>query len=247
MEVEKFLNKIVLGDAIEVLKEIPDESIDLVIVDPPYFISKPGKKIGRKSKSGKSMDVKLDYGQWDWFSSEDRFREFTEEWFKECVRALKTGGWIFVFFDKKKIWWFDSWLAPKYNVKTRDLFVWIKSNPVPSFRKMTFVSATEFIWVGSKGVESRIKNFLKQSEMVNYMITPNKAIYGKTDHPTEKPEALITRFVETCSREGEIVLDPFIGSGTTAVVCKRLSRNFIGIEKNKEYYDMAIKRLSEEV
>ncbi len=81
--------------------------------------------------------------------------------------------------------------------------------------------------------------------MFNYMITPNKSSYGKTKHPTEKPELVIEKFVKTNSVKGDIVLDPFMGSGTLAVVCKRLNRNYIGFEINKEYYDVAIRRLSQ--
>jgi DNA modification methylase len=124
------------------------------------------------------------------------------------------------------------------------MFVWAKTNPTPSFRKVSWVSATEFVWVGSKG-ESKVKNFLTQKEMYNYALTPNKSSYGKTEHPTEKPESVIARFVKASSLEGDIVLDPFVGSGTTAVVSKKLSRSYIGIELNPKYIEIANKRINE--
>ena len=238
------------GNCLEHLKEIPDDSIDCVITDPPYMISQKGKSIGRKSLSSKSwkrdMDIKLDFGEWDQFDNEEQFFKFTENWFKECMRVLKPKGWIYIFFDKQKMGYFDLILSKKYGAKSRTVFVWLKSNPTPSFRKVNWLSASEFIWVGSKG-ESKLKNFLKQTEMFNYMITPNKSSYGETTHPTEKPKELIRKFVLTSSNINDIVLDCFMGSGTTAIVCKELNRSFIGFEKNYEYIKMAEKRLSQEV
>jgi DNA modification methylase len=244
------INKIHLGDCRELLKEIPDNSIDLIITDPPYMISQKGKNISRKCMNSKmfkaNADIKLDFGAWDNFDSEKEFFDFTETWFKECARVLKDKSWIYVCFSKEKIGYFDLLLAKKYGLKTRTIFTWVKSNPCPSFRKVNYNSGTEYIWVGSKG-DCKIKNFLKQIEMNNYMITPNKSSYGVTEHPTEKPLVLFKRFIQTSSNEGEIVLDCFVGGGTTAVACKELKRNFIGIEKEKLYVDMANKRLQQEV
>lgn len=239
-------NKIICGDCLEVLKTLPDESIDAIITDPPYMISQSGKSIGRKSLSSKSwkreMNIKLDFGVWDNFHSEEEFFNFTESWFKECVRVLKPKGWMYIFFDKQKIGYFDLLLSKKYGMKGRTIFSWLKSNPVPSFRKVNWLSASEFIWVGSKG-ECRLKNFLQQKEMFNYMITPNKSSYGETKHPTEKPIVLIEKLIKVNSNEGDIILDPFLGSGTTAVACLKLNRDFIGIEKEDEYVKIAEARI----
>lgn len=241
-----YTNKIIQGDCLELLKQLPDDSVDCVITDPPYNISKRGCDISRKSLSYKSyksnMDIKLDFGEWDNFETDKDFFEFTEKWFKECVRVLKPRGWIYIFFDKMKTGYFDLFLAPKYGIKSRSIFTWLKSNPVPSFRKVNWLSASEFIWVGSKG-KCKLKNFLEQNKMFNYMITPNKSSYGVTSHPTEKPEVLIERFIMTSSKEGDIVLDPFFGSGTTGVACSKLGRNFIGMEKELEYVKTAEERI----
>lgn len=247
---DDFIDKIISGDCREILKEIPDESVDLIIADPPYKISKKGNKITRTYEHynwKRRSDIVLDFGEWDrQWKSDEEFLLWVEEWFKELVRVAKIGTWFYIFFDKQKTGIFDLFLAPKYGIKSRTIFVWVKTNPVPSYRKVNWISGTEFIWVGSKG-ESKIKNYLYQKEMYNYFLNPNSSIYRKTSHPTEKPENLITKFVLTCSNEGDIVLDPFISSGTTAVVCKRLNRRFIGIEKSKEYVDIARKRLESEV
>jgi len=240
------MNNIIQGDCIEELKKLPENSVDAIITDPPYMISQEGKKLSRKSLSSKSwkrnMDVKLDFGKWDSFKDEKEFFDFTESWFKESIRVLKPKGWIYVFFDKQKLGYFDLLLSKKYGIKPRTVFAWLKSNPCPSFRKVNWLSASEFIWVGSKG-ECKLKNFLKQTEMFNYMITPNKSSYGKTKHPTEKPLILIEKFVEVNTNEGDIVLDPFLGSGTTAIACLKLNRRFIGIEKEEEYVKIAKARI----
>jgi len=188
------------------------------------------------------MDIKLDFGEWDNYDTEKEFFDFTEEWFKECARVLKPKGWIYIFFDKQKTGYFDLFLSKKYGIKGRTVFAWLKSNPVPSFRKVNWLSASEFIWVGSKG-ECKLKNFLKQTEMHNYMITPNKSAYGETIHPTEKPLVLIQKFISVNTNEGDIVLDPFLGSGTTAVASIKLNRKFIGIEQSLEYVQIAEARL----
>jgi len=236
-------------DSLKILEKFPQENIDLLVTDPPYAISQKGKKISRKSLSSKSwkrnMDIRLDFGEWDWFETEKDFFEFTKEWFGKCVSLLKEKTWIYIFFDKQKLGYFDLFLAPYYNIRQRCVFVYCKVNPAPSFRKVNWLSATEFVWVGSKG-KCKLKNFLQQKEMFNYMILPNKSSYGKTSHPTEKPEKLIERFIETSSYENEIVLDPFLGSGTTAVVAEKLNRKWIGTEINKEYCEIAKKRILEE-
>jgi len=243
---DDFINQIIQGDCLDIMKEMSNNSVDVIIADPPYFISQEGKKISRKSLNSKSwkrdMDIKLDFGKWDNFKDEQKFFDFTEKWFKECSRILKPKGWIYIFFDKQKIGYFDLILAKKYGIKPRGVFVWLKSNPCPSFRKVNYLSATEFIWIGSKG-ECKLKNFLQQKEMFNYMITPNKSSYGETKHPTEKPIKLIEKFIKTGSNEGEIILDPFIGSGTTAIACLKTGRKFIGIEKEPEYVEIAKARI----
>ena len=244
------MNKIIHGDCIEELKKLPDNSVHLVVTDPPYMISQKGKSIGRKSLSSKSwkrnMDVKLDFGEWDNFQSEKEFFQFTELWFKECARVLKEKGWIYIFFDKQKTGYFDLFLSKKYGIKGRNIFAWIKSNPVPSFRKVNWLSASEFVWVGSKG-DCKLKNFLQQKEMHNNMTTPNKSSYGKTEHPTEKPLRVIERFIKVNTIKGDLVLDCFGGSGTTALACKQLGRNYIIIEKEEKYIKIIKERLSQEV
>jgi len=246
------LNKIYCMDCLEGLKKISDNSIDLVVTDPPFNISQDKKELSRKTMNSpmfaKRTSIRLDFGDWDKMGEEE-FKKFTEEWFKECSRVLKEKGWIFIFFSKERTGYFTNpidGLFIKNGFKTRTIISWHKTNPVPSFRKVNFLSSCEFCIVGSKG-ESKIPNFLLQKEMHNFIETSNKSSYGKTKHPTEKPEKLISWLVKIGSKEKDIVLDCFMGSGTTAVACKQLGRNFIGFEKNPEYCKIANKRLSQEV
>lgn len=136
-----------------------------------------------------------------------------------------------------------GWKAKSMDIRTRTIFTWCKSNPVPSFRKVNYLSATEFIWIGSKGDKAWTFNFKLQKEMANYFRTSNSSAYGETEHPTEKPLSLIRHFIEIHSNKGDTILDPFMGSGTTLVACKELGRKGIGIEIEPKYCAIAKKRL----
>lgn len=224
-------------DCIKGLKKLPDDSVDLIVTDPPYMISKPGQSINIRDR----IHVNLDFGSWDHFRSIDDYFQFTEQWFSECCRVLKSGGWIYIFFSQQKLGFFDMSLASKYKLKHKTTFAWLKTNPYPAFRN-NWLSASEFVWIGCKH-KGTIKNYLSHKEMYNYILTPNKSSYGETSHPTEKPKIVIDRFIRSSSDEGDIVLDPFMGSGTTAVVCKNLNRRYIGFESNSNYYKIALKRV----
>jgi len=234
------------GDCLEVMKEIPDKSIDLVLTDPPYNISKEGNKIQRTYVHynwKRRSDIGLDFGKWDrnWKDDKEYF-DWIALWFAECCRAMMEGAWIYIFFDKQKTGLFDLMLAPSLGIKSRCIYVWVKTNPVPSFRKVNWNSGTEHIWVGSKG-KSKLKNFKLQKYMSNYFLSPTASAYKETKHPTEKPKKLLKHLIEVNTNQNNMVLDPFIGSGTTLVACKELCRKAIGIEISQEYCDIAIKRL----
>lgn len=234
------------GDCLNVLPKFPNESINLILTDPPYMISQEGNKIVRNLKHYKwkrQSNIGLDFGNWDrkWNNLKDYFG-WVENWFKDLVRIAVKGSWFYIFFDKQKIGIFDLYLAPKYNLKSRTIYVWIKSNPVPSFRKVNWNSGTEFIWVGSKS-KSKLKNFLEQKYMSNYMITSNASAYKETEHSTEKPLKLIEHLILVNSYENEVVLDCFSGSGTTLIACEKLNRKWIGIEINENYCEIAKNRV----
>jgi len=239
--------KIIQGDCIEEMKKMKDNSVNLILVDPPYNISKENDNRDRSKLNSPIMrresPLKYDFGEWDNKSRED-FLEFTKDWLKECCRVLKENGTIISFFNKEDIS-FLGWEAKKSDIRTRTILSWHKTNPVPSFRKVNYLSACEFLWIGSKGKWTF--NFKQQKEMHNFFETPNKSSYGKTKHPTEKPLVLIKHLIEIHSNKGDLVLDCFAGSGTTAVACKQLKRDYIMIEKEKEFIDMIKERLKQEV
>jgi DNA modification methylase len=234
------------GDCINVIKSMPDNSVDCIITDPPYNISIKGNKIQRNHKHynwHRPSAIGLDFGEWDrYWETEEDFFDFTESWFAECARIMKEQAWIYIFFDKLKTGIFDLLLSKKYQIKARTIYVWAKSNPVPSFHKVNWISGTEHIWVGSKG-DSKLKNFKYQKEMNNYFISPNASAYKETEHPTEKPVKLIKHLIEVNSNEGDTILDCFAGSGTTGKAAYELNRNCILIEKEPEYCEIIKKRI----
>jgi site-specific DNA-methyltransferase (adenine-specific) len=242
---DDFINKIICGDCLEVMKDIPDKSVDMVLTDPPYNISKLNDNRDRSKLNSPIMRRKkalnYDFGKWDNLDRE-KFLEFTEKWLYECSRILKSDGTIISFFNKEDIS-FLGWTSKEWDIRTRTIFTWYKTNPVPSFRKVNYLSACEFIWIGSKG-KFKTFNFKQQKEMHNFYKTSNSSCYGETNHPTEKPLSLLRHLIEIHSNENDTILDPFLGSGTTAVACKSLGRRYIGIEISPEYCDIARKRIN---
>ena len=241
------IDEIICGDCLEVMAGMGDNSVDLVIADPPYNISQPNSDIDRSSLGHKSYrrssPMKRDFGEWDHFTDEN-YADFISNYFREVKRVSKEGAWIYTFFDKLRLGLLES-CYEKYDLKFRTIITWCKSNPMPTIRKVNWVSATELISVSSNG-NGGLKNFIMpQSEMFNYIRTPNKSIYGKTIHPTEKPEGIIEKFISVSSNEGDLVLDPFLGSGTTAVACVNLDRHYIGIELSEEYCSIARQRVED--
>ncbi len=183
----------------------------------------------------------MHFGDWDVFETEEDFIKFTRQWFTECVRILHEDGWMYIFFSNRHMWILYE-LIRKFKLIIRANFTWIKTNPAPSYRKYNWRSATEPCIVLTKK-KIRIPNFLSQHEMNNYKETSCRCNYGVSGHPTEKPIDLIDLFVRTSSNEGDTVLDPFMGSGTTGMSCLQHNRNFIGIEKTLKWFSVAELRL----
>ena len=229
--------KLFCGDAIELLKYIKPKSIDLIFADPPYNLS--GKNF-LTCKSGRI--AKCDKGSWDQLSN---IEEFNIKWIKAVIRVLKDDGTI----------WISGTLHnhPSIGVilKKLDLWIindviWFKPNAPPLRITNRFAPATELIWVASKSKKYNFNYKLAKSinngkQMRNMWIL--SAGRHKTSHPTEKPEKLLEKIILIGSNKDDTILDPFMGSGTTGVVAKRLKRKFIGIEIDKGYFDIAEKRI----
>ncbi len=229
-------------DALNVLKQLPDESIDFILTDPPFFISQEIKIARSGNYKYKGKDIDLDFGEWDkQWKTEKEYLEWCYTWLKECVRILKPYRHLVFFFDKKKISYVCEFLEQN-DMKFRSLLFWLKSNPVPRARKVDFMKALEMaLWFTKGKVKSEFFNW-QLGQHPDYVIAglPNKPRY----HPTQKPEKVLEVWIKYLSKEGDIVLDPFCGSGTTLIVSQKLNRRFIGIEKEEKYCQIAEKRIN---
>ncbi len=230
------LNHIYCGDTLEKLKEIPDESIDLVLTDPPYKISQKNK-IYRNYRSGKRADISFDYGKWDYDFDPIPFLE-------ETKRVLKQYGQWIIFCAEQQIGIYRKWFED--NAHFKQIIIWEKLNPLPQFRKCGYRQATEMImWAYKNKPHKKDQhfNFLTQEEMKNIFRFPICGGNERTNHPTQKPLNLIIELLKRHSFKNDIVLDCYLGSGTTAVAAKKLGRKYVGIELNKEYISTAKKRI----
>lgn len=220
------VNQIIHGDCFEEIKKLPDNSVDLIITDPPYMMDSEGgggcfgskKRIYRKDMANAKLNDSYDM-----------------DIFKEFVRVLKKVN-IYIFCNKNQIASIASWFKD-YNV---DLLVYHKQNPIPTVNNK-YLSDLEYIFfIREEGVEL-FGGYHSKSKLFSSKITKREF-----DHPTIKPLALIKKFVQNSSKEGDVVFDPFLGSGTTALAAKMIKRKYIGMEINKDFYDIAIKRLQQQ-
>jgi len=252
------INKIYQGDCIEVLeKEIDSGSIDLVFADPPYNLSGSNLKWEGNKTGG---DWYMVNEEWDKMSDKDYFR-FTNEWIKGCYRVLKKSGSIYISCTYHNI--AEVIINLKHSgFKINNVITWYKTNAMPNMTKRVFTHASEFVVWAVKGKNwifnyqelkkinpERQKNgFNKQMRDVWTMplVQGKERIRGedrKALHPTQKPEEMLKRIIIASSNKGDLILDPFLGSGTTATVAKKLGRNWIGIEKEKKYIEASEERL----
>ena len=229
--------KLFNGDVLEIIKQFESKSIDLIFADPPYNLS--GENY-LTCKSGKIS--KCDKGLWDQI---ENINEFNRKWIEECIRVLKDNGTIWIsgtLHNHPSI----GTILKQLNLWIINDIIWFKPNATPLIQKNRFVPSTELIWLAGKSKQYYFNYDLavklnNGKQMRNLWEIP--AERHKTIHPTEKPEKLLERIILIGSNEQDIILDPFMGSGTTGVVAKRLNRNFIGIEIDETYYCIAQKRI----
>ena len=162
------------GDCLEHLKAMPDGSVDMVLSDPPYNISQEAGALDRSAfqnaKMRRANKVTLDFGDWD-RQGRGAFIDFTRAWFGECTRVLKDGGAFVSFFSKQDISLL-AWIGEEFGVRFRTFFTWVKSNPMPSVYRRNYLSATEVVFIGSKGETPWTFNFTVQQEMHNVVSDP---------------------------------------------------------------------------
>ena len=216
------------GDCLELMKDIPDGSVDLVVTDPPYNISVKNnfKTMGRSG---------IDFGEWD-----KEFDLFS--WIDIASDKLTKNGGMIIFNSWRNIGSIARYCESQGFV-TKDCFRWVKDNPMPRNRDRRYIIDCEFgIWVtkkNAKWVFNRKSDKYDRPEY-NYPIVAGKE---KTSHPTQKPVALMSEIIKRHSFEHDVILDPFMGSGSTGVACINTNRNFIGFELDEEYFNIAKKRL----
>jgi modification methylase len=246
------LNRILAGDCIEVMNALPENSVDLIFADPPYNLQLKGD-LHRPDNS--KVDAVDD--DWDQFDSFRAYDEFTTEWLKAARRILKPNGAIWVIGSYHNIFRVGAALQNQGYWILNDV-VWRKSNPMPNFRGKRFTNAHEtMIWAskseGAKytfnyeALKALNEGVQMRSDWVLPICTGHERLKdenGDKAHPTQKPESLLHRVLVGSTNPGDVILDPFFGTGTTGAVAKMLGRNFIGIEREEAYRKVAEKRIS---
>lgn len=218
------LNKIHLGDAYELIKQLDDKSVDLVVIDPPYQMDEHGGgAFGNKNRPYQNEVDKLSYG-------------ITDDILNNLERVMKRTN-IYIFCNKNQL----RQLFNYYKNKNIDLLVWHKTNPIPRCNNK-YLSDLEYIFFARDDGVKVYGDYSTKSKLFQTSI--NKADKKLFDHPTIKPLHIIKNLIINSSKENDVVLDCFMGSGTTAVACKELNRQFIGFEIDEKYWGIANNRLN---
>ena len=251
---DNFKNKIINGDCLVELKKIPDRTFDLVFADPPYNLQLKNKLTRPDSSEVNAVDDK-----WDQFESFKKYDEFTISWLKECKRILKKNGALWVIGSYHNIFRLGTAIQNLGFWILNDV-VWNKNNPMPNFRGTRFTNAHETLIWASKNQKSKytfnyqslkcLNDDLQMRSNWNLPICSGSERLkknGKKVHSTQKPESLLHRILLASSNRGDYILDPFLGSGTTAVVAKKLGRICFGIEKENKYFNAAKQRLNKTI
>jgi site-specific DNA-methyltransferase (adenine-specific)/modification methylase len=248
----ELLNKIVNGNSLEILKKIPNKSFDLVFADPPYNM-----QIGEVLKRPDDSKVKGVDDKWDQFNSFQHYDNFCKAWLTECKRILKDNGSIWVIGTYHNIFRLGFHLQ-NLNYWLLNDVIWKKNNPMPNFKGTRFTNAHETLIWASKNKKSKYTFNYQSLKCLNddlqmrsdwmFPICSGKERLkenGKKVHSTQKPEALLHRIILATTNKGDSIFDPFLGTGTTAVMAKKLGRKYFGIEKDKKYFKAANERINE--
>jgi modification methylase len=238
---EDFLNKIICGDCLEVMKQIPDKSVDLVVTSPPYNKGSADRKMNPAHDSWSRANIR--YGEFDDNLPEKEYQEQQKIILRELARIIKPNGSIFYNHKARiknhRVILPTEWLE-EFNI--RQVLIWDRTN-TPVIDPVRWFPTTEYIyWITKTNVQPKFyKRSKNQMEILRIPPKPMK------DHPAPFPEELVETLIINTTDENDIILDPFLGSGTTAVACKHLKRNFIGIEISPKYCEISRQRLRQEV
>jgi modification methylase len=245
------LDQILVGDCIATMRSLPAASVDLIFADPPYNLQLGGDL---SRPDGSHVDAVTD--EWDKFDSLEAYDRFTRAWLTEARRILKPNGAIWVIGSYHNIF--------KVGAAIQDLgfwilndVIWVKNNPMPNFKGTRFTNAHETLIWASMGEKAKYTFNYRSMKTLNdelqmrsdweFPICGGQERLKKNGtkvHPTQKPEALLYRLLLATTKPGDVVLDPFFGTGTTGAVAKRLGRRWIGIERELDYVDAAHERIA---
>ena len=245
-------DEILMGDCIAEMARLPDKSVDMIFADPPYNLQLGGDLF---RPEGSRVDAVDD--EWDKFDSLAAYDDFTREWLAEARRILKDNGTIWVIGSYHNIFRVGSLLQDAEFWILNDV-IWRKANPMPNFRGTRFTNAHETLIWCAKDEKARytfnyraMKAINDDLQMRSDWVLPIcggqervKDDEGAKAHPTQKPEALLYRILLACTKPGDVVLDPFFGTGTTGAVARRLGRRWIGIEREPTYVKVAKERIA---
>jgi modification methylase len=244
------LDKVLHGDCIEIMRQLPAQSIDCIFADPPYNLQLR-QELYRPNRT--KVDAVND--EWDQFENFEAYDEFTQQWLTEARRLLKDTGTLWVIGTYHNIFRIGKMMQDLGFWILNDV-VWIKTNPMPNFRGVRFTNAHEtLIWAQKERGKPYTFNYhdmkalnddlQMRSDWYLPLCTGRERlrVNGEKAHSTQKPEALLYRVILASTKPGDVVLDPFFGTGTTGAVAKRLGRRWIGIERDARYVEIARKRI----
>jgi len=245
------VGKILHGDCVELLATLPDKSVDLIFADPPYNLQLQNDLFRPNMTRVDGVD-----DTWDQFSSFEDYDDFSRQWLRECRRVLKDSATIWVIGTYHNIFRIGTILQDLGYWILNDV-VWIKTNPMPNFLGVRFTNAHETLIWAKKDEKAKytfnyhaMKGFNRDKQMrsdwwlfSHASGTERIKVDGKKAHSTQKPESLLYRVLLAATNPGDIILDPFFGSGTSGAVAKKLHRQWIGIEKEPEYVELAQARI----
>jgi modification methylase len=245
------LDQILMGDCIAEMARLPDKSVDMIFADPPYNLQLGGDLF---RPEGSRVDAVDD--EWDKFDSLAAYDDFTRDWLAEARRILKDNGTIWVIGSYHNIFRVGSLLQDAEFWILNDV-IWRKANPMPNFRGTRFTNAHEtLIWCAKnekarytfnyRAMKALNDDLQMRSDWVLPICSGQERVKdedGIKAHPTQKPEALLYRILLACTKPGDVILDPFFGTGTTGAVARRLGRRWIGIEREKSYVKVALQRI----
>lgn len=245
------LDQVLLGDAVRVMRMLPAASVHCVFADPPYNLQLRGELRRPDDSLVDGVDE-----AWDRFTDFAAYDAFTREWLGECRRLLRKDGTLWVIGSYHNIFRIGAILQDLGFWVLNDI-IWRKANPMPNFRGRRFTNAHETLIWAARGQDSRHRFNYQAMKAMNDDIQMRsdwfiplctgaerlRNAHGLKLHPTQKPEALLHRILLASTAPGDIVLDPFLGTGTTAAVARRLHRHYIGIERHPAYVEAALGRV----